>query len=366
MQKITYYILLTLLVQAGTYQEIFAQNKFTNNLNVMLNIHSGYNVPEYQMFTYITKDYIRSVDLSLMKETQGKDEWEQLYNYPEYGLSLFYSTLGNDNIFGRELSLNPFFRINIIYKKRFQLYSRISLGIGYVSKTFDIENNYLNVAVGSHINLHFNSRLGTSYKITDKAKLNLGISFDHFSNANTNEPNLGINYITGFIGVSYHIRKPIEKQKQEIKPHIIKNTFELIYNVGGKYSRALSSKKYFTNSLSFETKRNYFRAFSLGLGFDIFYDSSIKDQLITNQAIYKNTDNFQTGFHFSQTFIYDKISITIQEGIYVLFTENIENNVMYNRLILRYQLTDKFSIRLAMKSHLHILDYPEFGIGYKF
>ena len=366
MKKRAFYILIILLFQIIVNRQGFAQTKFNDNLSIMLNVHSGYNLPEYQMFSYITEDYIRSVELSLLKETSGKNEWEHLFNYPEYGIALFYSTLGNDRIFGREIALNPFFRINIIYKKQFRLYSRVSLGISYVNKKFDIENNYLNVAVGSHFNLHFNYRIAGNYQLTNKSKLNIGLSFDHFSNANTNEPNLGINYLTGFMGLSYRIGKLSPKQEIKRQPHIKKNTFEIILNLGGKYSRALSSKKYVTSSLSFEAKRSYFKAFYLGIGTDIFYDSSIKDQLIDAEKEYNSTDNFQTGLHFSQTIVYNKLSITIQEGIYIILTEKAENNLIYNRGILRYQISKSLSIRLAMKSHLHILDYPEFGIGYKF
>ena len=78
-----------------------------------------------------------------------------------------------------------------------------------------------------------------------------------------------------------------------------------------------------------------------------------------------STDNFQTGIHFSQTVVYRKFRFTLQEGVYVGLTNKIQSS-MYNRGILKYYINDDFSVRLAMKSHLHLLDYPEIGFGYKF
>jgi len=364
--RIYYYIFFTPLFLIVFSSQLLAQGKFTDDLKLVLNYHTGYNLPEYQMFTYFTEDYVRSVDFSVVKETRGKNEWEHLYNFPEYGISVFYSTLGNDAVFGREISLNPFFKINIIYRPKFQLYTHLGVGLSYVNKVFDSELNYANVAIGSHVNLHFNFRLGMNYSLSEKIKWNLGLSFDHFSNANTHEPNLGINYLTAFTGLSYRIGKATEKQTLTIPPHVRRNIFELVYSIGGKYSRALSSKKYITSSISFDAQRAYFRAFYLGLGADIFFDASVKDQLQDTNREYRTKDSFQTGIHLSQTFVYDKLSITIQEGVYLLLTEQVEGNIIYNRGILRYQMTDKFSVRLSMKSHLHILDYPELGFGYKF
>jgi len=239
------------------------------------------------------------------------------------------------------------------------------VGLSYVNKKYDSETNFLNVAIGSNINIHFNFRLGIDYQIANRISLNSGISFDHLSNANMSEPNLGINYITAFAGLSYRIGKKSAIQSPIFEANQPKTTVLLVYNAGGKYSRALSSQKYFTSSFSTEIKRNIARAFHLGIGVDVFYDASVKDRLIAAEKTYYSINQFMTGIHFSQTLVYNKLSLTIQEGIYLFLTDKVEENFMYNRGIIAYQLSETFSIRLAMKSHLHILDYPEFGFAYK-
>lgn len=343
----------------------FGQNKFSDDLSISANYKQGFVLPEYEFINYLVYDYTRSFELSLLKETSGKTEWEQVYSYPSYGISFFYSSLGNDEVFGHEMAIYPFFRINLFQKGAFKLYSQTGLGFSYVSKHFDLEENYLNVAVGSHFNIHFNQRLGLSYPLSDKFDLGLGISFDHFSNANTSEPNLGLNYLSSFFGVNYWLGERTEKKSHETKDHERKVENELVFHIGGKHSRALSSKYYQTASLSFEKRKAYWRAFHLGIGADIFYDSSIEDQLLGMEKDYRKKDDFQSGIHISQSFVYNRFSISLQEGIYLGLVEKIDNYTMYNRGIFKYWLNDKVSLRLTMKSHLHILDYPEFGVGIK-
>jgi len=344
---------------------LYGQSNFVKNAAVNIGLHKGFLLPEYQFINYLSQDNTHSFDLSYVKESSGKNSWEQAYNYPSLGFSFFYSTLGNDEVLGREFAFTPFFRINLLHLPKFSLYNQTALGVSYVTERFDLVSNFKNVAVGSHFNIHFDFRLGMKIQLLEQAQLLTGISFNHFSNANTSEPNLGLNYINYFVGLEIPFNKREEKIQIELPPHekMIEN--ELIYSVGGKHSRSLSSKYYFTSSLSFEKRKSFWRALHLGIGADLFYDASIEDQLEEIGESYKSYYQFQTGIHISQSIVYNRFSITLQEGIYLGLTEKIEQHIMYNRGIIKYWVTEDFSVRFTMKSHLHILDYPEIGIGIK-
>ncbi len=344
---------------------MYSQSSLFKNSQLGVNMHGGWNLPEYQFLSFYTNDYIRSIEVNLSKEAKGKNEWEQIYKYPSCGISFFYSTLGNNDLLGREIALTYFFKIDLIRKNRFSFYNRTGIGLGYVNEKFDFADNYLNVAVGSNMNIHFNQRWGIDYELSENFELNTGISFDHFSNANTSEPNLGINYVTAFAGVNYRLGERSEKTENELAPHTRENEVMLFASVGGKHARSLSSEYFLTSSLSFEIERSVWRAFHLGIGADVFYDSSQKTQLTEAGRDYQSHFDFQTGVHLSQTLIYNKFSISLQEGFYLGLIEQIEKKSMYNRGILRYQVSDKLWIRLAMKSHFVVLDYPEIGVGIK-
>lgn len=344
---------------------LHAQEKFSDNLKITANYQKGLVLPEYNFINYLAQDYVQAVELNIARETYGENIWHNIYRFPEYGVSFYYANLGNEDALGREVALTYFFKIPFLIRKNFRAYNNLGIGLGYVSKKFDLENNYLNVAVGSHFNIHFNYRLGMNYDISDKVGINAGLSFDHFSNANTGEPNLGINYVTAFSGISYRVGQKKEYRYHELDPHVKRNEVMLFANIGGKHTRSLSSEYFFTSSLSLDVNRSITRVFHLGLGADVFYDTSVKSQLEDMNKEHQGIDNFQSGIHFTQTLVYNKFSISIQEGIYLLLQDRVGANVMYNRGIIQYKMTENLSLRLAMKSHLHILDYPELGVGIK-
>ena len=336
---------------------------WSDDLELEVNYGPGLILPEYRFFNLISRDYTKTYEFSIRKNTYGKDEWQQLYNYPSYGLRFVYSDLGNPNVLGEVWGIYPYFQVTILDFNRFKVYNQFGLGYSRVSKKFDLENNYLNVAIGSYGNMHFNTRFVASYELSPKVSVNTSLSLDHFSNGNTAEPNLGINYVSWLAGVSY----TLGQKQDKIEPGLpIKDGYlekELVFAIGGKHSRALSSNFYRTHSISYEVRKQSFRALHLGLGTDLFYDSSVKDQLEKEGKDYQPINQFQSGIHFSQTIVYNRFSLTFQEGIYLGLTEKVNSYFMYNRGIAKYKLTDQISVRFAMKSHLHILDYPEIGIG---
>jgi hypothetical protein len=341
-----------------------AQDRFSDNLSLSFNYHYGFMLPEYSNIVYLAKAPVQSASVNLSKRTNGKNDWEHLYHFPEYGLSLFYSTLGNDRVNGREIALFPFFRLNIISGRKLRLYNETGIGLAYATKRFDLNDNYLNVAIGSHLNIHFDFKLGLDYKVAPRIQWNAGVSFDHFSNSNTKEPNLGLNYATVFTGLQYRVGDELPQQERTLSPHEKRFYYEFIYSAGGKYPRAVGSKMYFTSSATFEIKWAPFRALHFGIGPDLFYDTSTEAEMLTVELKnFRKAYQFRSGIHVSQELVYNKFSLILQEGFYLLLTDHVEKNVMYNRGIIRFRVSENFFVQLAMKSHLQILDYPEIGLG---
>lgn len=346
---------------------LFSQSNFTDNLSLRVDAHYGFVIPEYKHFNYLVEEPVKGIELSFLKKTKGKNIWEQVYKYPEFGLTFSFSTLGNQDVFGNEIALYPFVQSFLIRKQKFQLTNQFGLGIGYATKKFDLESNFENVSVGSHFNIHFNFKLGTRFLLSKKFSLNSGLSFSHYSNANMAEPNLGVNLFTAFAGLNYTIGTKTEFTKTENENHIPKHEFGFVYAAGGKHTRALQSAVYFTSSLSSEYKYHWKRKFNFGGGLDLFYDSATETEMSSpGKNDYKSLYDFRTGFHISQELVYDRFSFILQEGIYVGLTDQVDKSVMYNRAILRWKFNEHFLMHISMKSHLHILDYPEVGFGYYF
>jgi hypothetical protein len=148
-----------------------------DDLYITPTYHAGFVLPEYKYFLYMIEDHVQSVGLNISRKTMGENDWEQIYRYPEYGLSLFFSTLGNDKVFGHEIAFYPFFSYPIFSRNRFCFDNQIGLGISYVTRKFDLKENYQNIVVGSNLNMHFNFSMDFKYYLEERYQLHAGLSF---------------------------------------------------------------------------------------------------------------------------------------------------------------------------------------------
>lgn len=347
--KISYVKIIGLFVFLGYNQYCFAQkSNIFDDVHIRTNYQKGFLLPEYDFLEYLTRENITAFELDVCKELSGNKLWQRLYKYPSIGVSFFYTSLGNSKVFGNAYALNPYIKFNLL--------SKSNCFVTYVTPV---------PMLYSSLNLWLNSEFTASYKVYKDISFIVGTAFNHLSNANLAEPNIGLNTWTFFAGADVLIGKLKEKNIQEIPDFKKKNQYAIIFATGIKKTRRFANKSYFASSLSIEYKRLTGYKFAIGGGVDIFYDTSIPDEMRRAkknniQDLYK----FKSGFHISQEFIFGKISLIFQEGLYLFLTDRLNNYFMYNRGILRYKISEHFFVNLAMKSNLVVLDVMEAGVGY--
>ena len=113
--------------------------------------HLGYLFPHHKSMTYFTSDDINAFEFSVLSCPHYNPS-----HPPDLGLGFYHSSLGNDQVYGNATA--AFFNISSDYlKNRSCLYfgTSTSFGISYISKHFDIDENYSNRAIGSHLNAFF-------------------------------------------------------------------------------------------------------------------------------------------------------------------------------------------------------------------
>ncbi len=327
--------------------------------------HHGYMLPEYQFINYLVNAPVQAVELSLFKQTTGRTIWEQLYRYPEYGMSVMYSTLGNHQALGEYISLWPWYRIHFIDNRNFSLNYKLGLGLCYATRVFDPENNYMNRAIGSALNIFFNLETGTRIRIYHDLWITSGIGFNHLSNANLREPNFGLNDLTFFAGINWIPSDKAERIVRDIPVLVKRSGYYITLSAAPKHKRSFEGNHYLVSSLSFDFNRQVFHKVKLGAGADIFYDASTKVEM-EGRSIpgYRKLDDFRTGLHLSEEFVYDRLSLIFQEGSYFLLNDKVTGHKIYTRGIVQFRFADHLMARLSMKTHFFILDHPELGIGY--
>lgn len=189
-----------LLVLAGLVTSLKAQKPY-----VAVEGYIGRIVPNY------TSDYpsakMRGDVAIAIGNRSDSTLWGQYYNYPETGVVLQLSSLGNRTVFGHQFSLYPFasFRLN---QKRKPLFLKFGLGAAAFTKFYNPVTNRFNGAIGSRFTWHFNLSLARTIAIFPNAELRISGGFYHASNGHVQIPNFGLNSALIGLEVLFRNQKP--------------------------------------------------------------------------------------------------------------------------------------------------------------
>ncbi|MBN2348209.1 MAG: acyloxyacyl hydrolase [Bacteroidales bacterium] len=348
-----------------TSLSVRSETPLWENVAVMPVYHFGYVTPHVNEIRYYITEPVHGFDVLLSKSTTGKNYWEQYYNRPDYGVGFHRINMGNPHILGNSAAIFGFFQAPYFRKSNFSLSYSISFGLAHTSKTFDIENNPLNMAISSHINVFIRFGLHLKYMLNDHFEINGGLDMQHFSNGKLKTPNLGINMVTASVGLGYTFNKTEISTEVLPAPEIKRNNFALIYAAGAKTYDDLHNDYYFASSLTFHYSRPIKMKYSLGTGADIFYNRSLLVAIPAEKNREVTTaDLFRAGIHVGGSLRYNNLSMIAQIGYY-LYKKYYYVTPFYNRVGLRYNLGEHMLLNLTLKSHMTIADFVEWGVGYR-
>src|SRR3989339_1191393 len=195
--------------------------------------------------------HVGSMQIELGRQTNGIDLWEQLYRYPEYGAGYYFANLGDPKLLGQVHALYAYLNSPFYRTKKFSLNYHFAIGASYITRKWDYKENYMNLAIGTHLNVYFNVHLNAAYRINKKIEIIGGIGACHYSNGAIAQPNLGINVANADIGLRYYFNEYEEEfNKLEIPSCIKKNEFTVLYAVGTKSIPPPRGSNFFMSSLS--------------------------------------------------------------------------------------------------------------------
>jgi hypothetical protein len=240
-------------------------------------------------------------------------------------------------------------------------------GISWLTKKFDLESNYFNRAIGSHMNVY--AQAGASFKIPiGRTFLNTGVHMHHVSNGSIIAPNQGLNYLTLNMGVQFrsaHTFRALypDKRKASNKGD---HRIAFIYAPGIKETDRRVDKQFLTSSFIFDYGYFFHAARSIGLGLNIFYNDTWAyiDHISTEKN--KDISPFQSAIHVSWQMNRGPLAFILQPGFYI-YHPAPNAPFMTNRFGLKYSFVNNICLQIAVKAHWFAnADYFEWGIGYEF
>lgn len=283
-------------------------------------------------------------------KTDTNSTWAKYYNYPQTGVSLFYSNIGNNQIFGHELSVMSFISYNVFNKKTKPYYLKIGIGAAYFTTHYDSISNPRNVDVGSSFSWSFQA--GAYKTIIEKNGLNLklGFVFSHASNGHTQLPNFGLNSTLATLSAQFYNKNTekyqLQKNKTRVKKAPKSYDIGLSYGLGvheygdkdgpvGKPKKGIHSSSIFLG----KTFNNHLR---WGIGGTYRYYAIYKHQIETNNLIeyqenpYKYSTNIVVFTNVELLMSHFSIDVELGFNIYKPFYKQYEKDFPPDKQIESY------------------------------
>ncbi len=370
--KILLNILLIIIVfQNSEAQEV--SNTSRNNWQLESAWHLGKVVKHRDYFKPEVTEPSFIYELSIQKQTESTDLWAGLYNCPLYGFSFSYIDIGDKNTLGQAIGLLPF----INFRRRFNHINfniKIGVGLAYFSKTFNSVNNYTNNAIGGHFTNYTRYEFGFNRSVHSRIDLNANLSFTHASNGNTEQPNLGLNFIAGKIGLAYKFynKKPILKKVKAEYPKNIKTN--ILIGIGFNSVGVDNGPDYPVWTGSFFLEKKHALKGAITLGGDFEYYESVNRILVVSE--HEDQDRFLASSKWmilaGYNFLFPKFSFHAQTGTY-LYNPHVKRGDVVVKLNAYYHFSDQYQkqnihpfIGVSLKSHYFSADYVQLLLGMKF
>lgn len=292
-------------------------------------------------------------------KTRGNKEWEQVYNYPDYGVSYHYLDFKNPYI-GVNHAVGLHY--NFYFLKRHLMF-RISQGIGMTSNPYDKETNNKNNAFGTKF-------LDNNYFLLQYQKQNLlgkvgfqaGFMLTHFSNGRFKAPNSGINTYSFNVGLNYNF----EEEKPFIKDSLPPNNSyreRIKYNIAFRTGVSegpvpnLGQRQFYHIGLYADKRVG--RKSAIQLGTDIFFSRYLMDYIKFVSVAFPedhesyadaDTDYKRIGLFVGHELFINKLSVETQFGYYIYKPFDYEIDV-YQRIGMKYYIYKNIFTGVGLKTH---------------
>lgn len=323
----------------------------------------GFLMAHREALVPLQESHLVSAEISVFKTTRGEEEWERDYLLPEKGIQLEVMRTGTEKL-GTAVALYPYVDFPLNGESKRSLWLRYGIGLGYVSRIFDPEENYKNAAVGTHINGVLHIDLQYRGRITKNGFAELGLGVTHFSNGSTRMPNLGVNFPKATFGYRQYFGQStptnVEMTKNQRKPACWQ-----VYVAGGvKETYPVLGDEYPAGTFDAACFPATGRRSRFGIGCDLFYDASlsVRQERLTGSSR-KDTD-FRAGIYGAWEMRLGAIGIGFNMGLYP-YTVYKEDGLFYHRIGLKYHFKRLF-LCTNLKTHYARADFIEWGLGWQF
>lgn len=342
----------------------FYTNKLFSQPAIQFRMHGGYVIPHNPTMAKMFRHLV-GAEMSVLFKPPGNEESDRLLQRPLWGGGLLVSNNGSQ-LTGYNISPFVAFDCGISANRRYELRTKFASGFGYLTKRFDFYTNTQNRAIGSHFN-GFMQILLYLRRNTPNTGLDVGLGFSHHSNGNWNQPNLGINVPSVFLGYI------IGRQKQETKKPkpfpleaLLKNKLEWNFSarIGRRMVNMDDRRVFYPIVLDAAIQYPKSIISNIRFGTKIFFDRTYLFRNFEPVATHVSAGRFtELSFFFGHEYRVGRMGFITDLGFYV-YRPDRSKRMYYEAIGLRYYVNKNWMIFQGLKAHLTSADYLETGIVY--
>ncbi|WP_298366601.1 acyloxyacyl hydrolase [uncultured Lutibacter sp.] len=245
------------------------------NITIRPEILIGKTLPSNKIFPKTNPQF--NIGLNFEKRQLSEDrEWEKILNYPNTGISLYYSNFGNNEVLGNAVSLLPFILFNLNSKETLSV--KFGLGASYFNKQYHSINNSTNSAISSKLTWALQAFIYYNISVSNFREFRIGAGYFHHSNGHTKLPNLGLNSVLFSVSTPINIVKHKEISEQSFDILKIKNIGDTFYTI--RYGEGINE------FIDYKSKRKSVRALEIYGG--VYYKNIFKISLGLTYNFYEH------------------------------------------------------------------------------
>ena len=323
----------------------------------------GFLIAHRESMAHLLTSHFHTYTLSYTFHTRGYQGWEQAYNNPKVGIFATTTQNANKDVLGDAYGIGA----TLTLPKRswgksdaWSWNNNISLGMGYLTKKFDLDENPKNVAIGTHFNALI--ILGTEIEFRQlNYTLNFGVDFTHYSNSGTVKPNLGLNIPSLRAGISWMTKKAL--YNEQVVDHLREDLTLNIIAIGGAKNNYEFHKNVFPAfGLNVHLSKAHFNRNRYTYGIDVLF-SEANRQFLASSPNQSFRQTLQVGVYNAWEIEIWRAVLSVGMGAYFYNPLN-PHGWFFHRIGARCSISNNWFLHGYARTHWAKADFFEAGLGY--
>lgn len=308
------------------------------------------------------------------RQTDGKEEWHQLYNVPSYGFGFSLSSFQNDVEHTRPMEAYTFFSWPFArLANRLDLTTEFGMGFSWHWKEVTGAQSYES-SLGSDLNARIDWGFYLRYVTSPQITLLTGIDYTHRSNGGMVQPDIGINVIGPRVMVQYNLA-PTPIRRRTVTPPPFTPSWEFIAGGIGGLKNVVENKDPLTrgNFSSLDAtaaiQRHFYRFGKISLGTDVTYDGATGVKIDQTEQVWRASalDRLALGFYGGYEHVVGRFGAIVEVGDNVVRGfDDASVPRLYERFGWRYHISDRYWTSIFVRAvDGRRADALQFGFGYR-